>query len=467
MKRRVVLYNPQADFGTMPLALLAIGSHLDRNQYDPIIVDGRLGDDAVDRLVSLARDAVCVGVTVLSGQPIRDAVRASRAVKARFPELPVVWGGWHPSMFGVECLDEPSVDVTVQAQGEETFKEVVERLDAGDSLEGVTGATARARDGSIVRNSARPLVDVNNLATHDYGMIPVERYFELKGKSQLDYITSQGCRFRCAFCADPFVYARQWVGLDPKRVGTEIAELWQRYRFRDVNFQDETFFTSAPRVVAIAEEFIRREIPITWAATMRADQCSRLPDDVLETCKRSGLRRVLVGVESGSNDMLKRIKKDITIEQVIATAERCLALGIRVRFPFIVGFPEEDEASVRATLDLIKRLRTMSADFETEIFYFKPYPGSTITQEAVARGYALPRTLDEWSEFDYVGSRGPWVSDEKYRRVERFKFYQRLAWDRVPRWKRPLQRIARWRCRKDAYGLPFERMLVRTETGMS
>jgi len=200
---------------------------------------------------------------------------------------------------------------------------------------------------------------------------------------------------------------------------------------------------------------------------MRADQGSRLPDDVLETCKRSGLRRVLVGVESGSNDMLKRIKKDITIEQVIATAERCLALGIRVRFPFIVGFPEEDEASVRATLDLIKRLRTMSADFETEIFYFKPYPGSTITQEAVARGYALPRTLDEWSEFDYVGSRGPWVSDEKYRRVERFKFYQRLAWDRVPRWKRPLQRIARWRCRKDAYGLPFERMLVRTETGMS
>ena len=467
MKRRVVLYNPQADFGTMPLALLAIGSHLDRNRYDPIIVDGRLGDDAVDRLVSLARDAVCVGVTVLSGQPIRDAVRASRAVKTRFPDVPIVWGGWHPSMFGVECLDEPSVDVTVQAQGEETFKEVVERLDAGDSLEGVTGATARARDGSIVRNSARPLVDVNNLATHDYGMIPVERYFELKGKSQLDYITSQGCRFRCAFCADPFVYARQWVGLDPKRVGTEIAELWQRYRFRDVNFQDETFFTSAPRVVAIAEEFIRREIPITWAATMRADQCSRLPDDVLETCKRSGLRRVLVGVESGSNDMLKRIKKDITIEQVIATAERCLALGIRVRFPFIVGFPEEDEASVRATLDLIKRLRTMSADFETEIFYFKPYPGSTITQEAVARGYALPRTLDEWSEFDYVGSRGPWVSDEKYRRVERFKFYQRLAWDRVPRWKRPLQRIARWRCRKDAYGLPFERMLVRTETGMS
>src|SRR5581483_8668419 len=154
---------------------------------------------------------------------------------------------------------------------------------------------------------------------------------------------------------DPFVYARQWVGLDPERVGAELESLWKRYGFRDVNFQDETFFTSANRTVAIAEEFLRRGLPITWAATMRADQCSRLSDGVLETCKQSGLRRVLVGVESGSSEMLRRIRKDITIEQVLETASRCLALGIRVQFPFIVGFPDEDDASVAATMALIKQ----------------------------------------------------------------------------------------------------------------
>jgi hypothetical protein len=109
----------------------------------------------------------------------------------------------------------------------------------------------------------------------------------------------------------------------------------------------------------------------------------------------------------------------------------------------------------------------MSPDFETMIFYFKPYPGSALTQEAVARGYRLPRTLDEWANFDYVGSKGPWVSDEKYRRVERFKFYQRLAWDRVPAWKRPLQRIARWRSRRDAYGFPIEKLVLGTTAGLS
>jgi hypothetical protein len=101
------------------------------------------------------------------------------------------------------------------------------------------------------------------------------------------------------------------------------------------------------------------------------------------------------------------------------------------------------------------------------IFYFKPYPGSTLTQEAVAQGYRLPRTLEEWSTFDYVGSIGPWVSSEKYRRVERFKFYQRLAWDRVPAWKKPLQAFARWRCQRDAYGFPIEKLVLGATSGLS
>ncbi|HUK20017.1 MAG TPA: radical SAM protein [Gemmatimonadales bacterium] len=466
MKQRVVLYNPTADFHTMPLALLAIGSHLDRQRFEPIIIDGRLERDPIGRVLQEVGEALCFGVTVLSGQPIRDAVRVSRAVKARHPELPVVWGGWHPSMFGKDCLEEPSIDVTVQAQGEVTFSEIVDRLAGKNTLDGCAGCTYRGGD-SVVDNGARPLADVNTLEPHDYSLIDVQRYYALKGKRQLDYITSQGCRFRCAFCADPFVYQRRWVGLEPARVGAEIAELWQRYGFQDVNFQDETFFTSTPRVVAIAEEFLGRKVPITWAATMRADQCSRLPDDALAICKRSGLRRVLVGVESGSPDMLKRIRKDVTIEQVLETAERCLKAGIRVRFPFIVGFPDEDEESVSATLALIKHLRTMSADFETQIFYFKPYPGTSITQQAVARGYQLPRTLAEWSDFDFVGSRGPWVSDAKYRRVERFKFYQRLAWDRAPGWKRPLQALARWRCRNDVYGLPVEKLVLRNRPALA
>jgi radical SAM superfamily enzyme YgiQ (UPF0313 family) len=419
---KVVLYNPKAVFFTMPLALLAIGSALDPDRYEVVIVDGRLEPDPLAALEPHLDDALCLGVTVLTGAPITDALFVTRAVKRRRPRLPVVWGGWHPSMFARECLDEPAVDVSVQGQGEATFAELVERLAEGRALDGCAGCTVRLADGRVVRNPARPLQPVERFRAHDYRLISVPRYYELKARRQLDFITSQGCNFRCAFCSDPFVYGRKWVGLDPGLIGLRLGELWQRYRFDDVNFQDETFFTRRERVRAMADGIVESGRKFTWAATMRADQGVRLPEETWVRCRQSGLRRLLVGVESGSDEMLKRIRKDIRIEQVFETASRMREHGIAGNFPFIVGFPDESDESVAASLEAARRLQSMSPTFTTPIFYFKPYPGSEIVSEAVARGYRLPDTLEAWSTFDYVeGLPGPWVSRENYVRVEAFK----------------------------------------------
>ena len=459
---KVVLYNPRAVFFTMPLALLAIGSELDPNIYEVVTIDGRLDPDAVNTVLSHIGTAVCLGITVLTGAPISDALQISRVAKHARPDLPVVWGGWHPSMFARECLLERSVDVAVRGQGEETFAEIVARLTQGHSLEGCAGCTVRLADGTIHENPPRPLAPIDKFRAHDYGLIPVERYFELKGKRQLDYISSQGCNFRCAFCSDPFVYGRKWVGLEPTRMALRLKELWDRYHFDDVNFQDETFFTRRDRVQALAEQLIESGMKITWAATMRADQGVRLPEQVWASCKRSGLRRLLVGVESGSNEMLKRIRKDIKIEQVFHTAEKMLKYEIAGHFPFIVGFPDESDASIQATLDCAKKLRSMSPDFLTPIYYFKPYPGSELVIEAVARGFRLPQTLEAWAQFDYVaGLPGPWVSPEKYRLIERFKFFHELAWKRVSRGKKILQQLARYRCTRDDYRWPLEMLVTR------
>lgn len=461
-RHKVVLYNPNAVFFTFPLALLAIGSELDPELYEVIVVDARLETDAHSVLLSHLDGALCVGVTVLTGAPISDALELSRAVKRTQPNMPVIWGGWHPSMFARECLLEPSVDVTVQGQGEETFTEIVQRLAAGESLQGCAGCTIRLADGTIHEHPPRTLASVDKFRAHNYNLIPVERYFELKGKRQLDYISSQGCNFRCAFCSDPFVYGRKWVGLEPVRMALRLKELWDQYHFDDINFQDETFFTKRGRVQALAEKIIESGMKVTWAATMRADQGVRLPDEVWALCKQSGLRRLLVGVESGSNEMLRRIRKDIKIEQVFETAEIMVRHKIAGHFPFIVGFPEESAASIQDSLDVAKRLRSMSPDFLTPIFYFKPYPGSELVIEAVARGFQLPQTLEEWSQFDYVaGMPGPWVTPEKFELIERFKFFHELAWKPVSRGKWLLQQLARYRCDRDFYRWPVEMLFTR------
>jgi radical SAM superfamily enzyme YgiQ (UPF0313 family) len=127
-----------------------------------------------------------------------------------------------------------------------------------------------------------------------------------------------------------------------------------------------------------------------------------------------------------------------------------------------VGFPDETDAHIQATLDCAKKLRSMSPDFLTPIYYFKPYPGSALVIEAVARGFRLPETLEDWAKFDYVaGEPGPWVSAEKFELIERFKFFHELAWKKVSPGKRLLQRLARYRCDKDNYRWPVEMLFTR------
>jgi radical SAM superfamily enzyme YgiQ (UPF0313 family) len=454
-KPRVVLYNPRAPFFTMPLGLVAIGSALDRARYDVVIVDGRIARDPMAEVLEATEGAVCFGVGVLTGTPIGDALTITEAVRAARPACRIVWGGWHPSLFPAETLREASIDAVVIGQGERTFAELVERAAAGETLAGVAGSIAH---GSLA--PSRPMADINHLPAHDYSLVDVEQYFARKGERQLDYITSQGCRFRCTFCADPTVYGRGWFGLAAERVGYELQELWRRCRFTDIGFQDETFFTHAKRVGAIAEEICRRDLAFSWMATMRADQGARLDDAVLAACRRAGLRRVMIGLESGSQAMLDWMKKDVALDQVFVAAEKCRRHGVAVLFNLIVGFPGEPPESVAATLAVARRLRALGPDFQVALFYYRPYPGTAITDDLARRGFALPRRLDEWAAIESAAWRSPWVDDEKRARIEGFRFYQRIGWSRSSRWRRPIQAVARWRCERGVYAFPIEKAIA-------
>ena len=458
-KQKVVLYNPVSVFYTMPLSLVAIGSHLDTDTCDVRIIDGRLEKNPEATVLREMKDALCLGITVLTGAPIRDALKISRTVKATYPDVPVIWGGWHPSLFPIDSLEDPNIDFTVQGQGEITFRELVERLANHSSPEELNGI-AQHTNGSVTQHPPRAMTDMNSLAPHDYSLIPVEKYFQFKKQRQLDYISSTGCFWRCAFCADPFVYKRGWTGLTPERVGAELAHLDKQYNLDEVSFQDETFFTYKKRVVAISEELLKHRCDFKWTATMRADQGYKIADETFALMVKSGLRRVLLGIESGSQEMLDWMKKDITLEQVMICAAKLVRHNIGGIFPFIVGFPDEPEESVHASINLANKLRAMSPGFETPFFYFKPYPGSEITQSVVNNGYTMPQTLDEWADFDYIGSSGPWVSESKFKFIERFKFYNRAAWGRSRLARLPLKPIARLRCRKGYYKFPVEKAII-------
>lgn len=458
MRRRVVLYNPPAVFWTMPLALVAIGSALERRRFDVEIVDGRL--EPLAHLLERLDGALCLGVTVLTGSPLGEALAASRAARQRYPDLPVVWGGWHPSLFPAACAAEPAVTAAVVGQGEATFAEVVRRFAEGEPLDGVAGCWVDGGDGPTPPRPA-VLADVNGFPSHDYELLDVERYFRAKGRRQLDAITSQGCRFRCSFCADPAVFRRDWSGLEPGRVVAEAVERWRRWLFDDYAFQDETFFTSPTRVTAVAEGLLGRGARFTWSATLRADQGRRMDDEAFRLCRQSGLRDVVLGLESGHPDTLRAIRKDITLDDVWDCADKLRRHGIGAHVGVIVGFPDEPRESVLASLEAARRLREMSPDFRVSVFAYQPYPGNPIADRLERRGYRFPATLGEWAEFDYVGGRAAWLDEDLAPLVDGFRFYQGLGWDRSRSvLERPLRGLARWRVRRHDYRWPVDRWLA-------
>lgn len=456
-RAKVVLYNPKAVFFDMPLALLAVGSALDPQQFEVAIIDGRLVDDAHQRVLAELDGAFCLGITVLTGRPIVDAMELSRKVRARFPKVPIVWGGWHPSIFPKDAIEEGIADVCVKGQGELSFARWLEARLKNQSGP-VAGCYQRSQEGQWQIGAPVPLSDPNQFRSLDYSLIQVEDYFEKKGRRQLDYISSFGCRYRCAFCADPHVYKRSWSGFTAERVVTELRDLVEAYRVTDINFQDETFFTDRDRSLAIAKGITG--LSVSWAATLRADQGSRLSEQEWDLLVKSGMRRVLIGVESGSPEMLVKIQKDLKHEQVWLCAERAVKRGVAAIFPFIVGFPDESEQSVDDSLRMAAKLRAMSSQFATPVFYYKPYPGTALTPSDDVAGVKLPSGLYEWSEFDYVDDRGPWVSDSKYRKVEAYKFFNDLGYAKAKGWLWPLRWIARMRCEKLMLRVPLERFLL-------
>ncbi len=468
-RRPIVLYNPRGESHILPLALVHIGSMLPERTVH--IVDGRVDVAPESRVAALAQDALCLGVTVLTGAPILDALRVTRMARAARPDLPVVWGGWHPSLMPEQCLASGLVDACVNGQGETTFADVVAALEDGRGLDTVPGIIW-SRDGEVVRNPPRPFEDVNHFPRANFDLIDMERYFLYRGVRRLDFCSSQGCPFECSFCADPMVYQQRWSGLRAERVVSEIAAHVARYRLSEVFFNDDNFFTDLKRTEAICRGLIDAGVRVSWFGTGRGDLLRRLTDEQLALLKESGCSKINVGAESGSPELLKHIKKGTLVEEVLETAEKLHRYGIGARFSFIAGFPQEPAASLPETYKAVKALREIDGEFETPIYFYAPYPGTELADRMPAMGFEAPRRLEDWERVDLDHSIGPWISRAVRRWVPRYNFYLRHGYQRprggFAKWL--LHLLARARVKTNFYRFDLERRAVdfmkRARTGI-
>src|SRR5437763_7877234 len=165
MKKKVVLFFPsyRSIEAAPPLALLALAPIAEQRGLAVDIVDSTIEPRYRERIIEQLSDAVCVGISIVTGPMIEEAIEIARAVKGARPDVPVVLGGWHPSTLAEQSLSAPYIDIVVRGQGEVTFGEILDRLLAHATLDGIPGCSYRDAEGRIIHNPSRPTVHISEL----------------------------------------------------------------------------------------------------------------------------------------------------------------------------------------------------------------------------------------------------------------------------------------------------------------
>lgn len=464
-----------------PLALLALAPLLEQHGYTVEIIDSTVEPRFIDRIVAGIDDSVCIGVSIVTGTMIEEAIQVARAVKSVDPKFPVVFGGWHPSTLAAQTLKAPYVDVVVRGQGELTFCEVVERLRDGLSLQGVAGCSFKRSNGEVVHNTNRPVANVQTLPPKSYHLIDMAPYEALCGRRWLMYMSSHGCPYDCSFCSNASLYGRAWNCLTADRVVQEVTDLVRTYRLDLVDVIDDNFLVDRERGVNIARGFIESGLQFEWCVQTTANFILRTSEDDLALMRRSGLTRVFIGAESGSDDVLRTVNKvRFQGTRVIHdVAGRLYRAGITATFSLIFGLPDETESDRRATLNMLRELKLHYPTTEFHSNIYTPYPGAPNFGRAVAMGLKEPESLEDWAAFYPKLMRLPWLDDATHDRIQRMREYIRIAFPHSPVRRRSAARevfmkllapVARVRLRTQKYGVPLEiwalKALIRLKASM-
>lgn len=419
-KPRIVLIYPQQGFSGnyvkhMPLSLLYAAAEVVKAGYDVRILDCRVHADWRARLAALMAEQkpVCVGVSVMSGRPITNAIAIGRHAKALDAGVPVVWGGPHATFYPESILDEWSCDYVLSGYASHSFHLLAERLRLGQAVDTVPGLSWR-EDGAIRRTQAED----KKFERLDYRDIPYHLIDDYSVYGQVDQdrrifsmYSALGCPYKCSFCSSPAQYApiegKKWVPLEAKEVVDHIQYVVDTYQANYIYFIDDDSFPKLDHVRAIIEEIKARQLPVKLGFRgARINEIKRMSDEFLTQLAEAGTDILHIGAESGSDRILKLIRKDCTAQDIVEV-NRKLARHpeITAAYNFLMGVPTETLDELKLTRDLMLQLVD---DHPNCLIFppnkFRPLPGTELYTVAEREwGYRMPQSLAEWADIEVEG----------------------------------------------------------------
>lgn len=467
-KGKVVLFYPPYDGPALgaPLCLLSLASPLIQAGFKVALIDAAIDPHWFHTVLREVRDALCLGISVLTGPMISGAIRMAKAAKREAPGVPVIFGGWHASLLPAQTLQESYVDAVVRGQGELTLLEVAEMVAAKSDFRGVAGVSSQ-QFGMPRHSPERRVALLDDLPTPAFELADFDAYERVSGERKLAYATSVGCPYACNYCTDMVFYKRRFNALAADRVVSEVTELANRYRIEEVAMLDSNLPVDWRRALEIAQGFVNAKTRFRWTFQASTDFLCRMSDGDVRLLGESGVSHMGFGTESTSSNVLKLMnKRHQRVDEMYETARKASLGGIHVTFNLIFGYPGETEA------DRVETLRTMSdiarhfwnVSFSPNVF--TPYPGIPIWPELRAMGLREPQSLQEWAELPLGRNTLPWLKGEELRRLRRMLDFfllnnqLRKTTKNHPKLRTGLRRLLgaplRWRIRSNRYSFPWE-----------
>ncbi len=363
-----------------------------------------------------------VGFTAYTVQ-IKSAAFIAKAVKKRFPALPVCVGGVHATVTPKETLEEfEDFDFAVCGEAELILPDIIESVDRGKPLSDIPGVVTRDKN-EFTRQAIERLDDLPFPAWEDFDLTDYQGCYPHRTNLELPMTTSRGCPYSCVFCVRAFGKRRRFRSI--QSVISEIERNIEDFGCESICFADETFMFDLKWCNELFEQMIERGLnkKITWSCSSRVNNVS---PELFSLMRKAGCYYVFFGLESGDDAILKTTKKRITIEQIKRAIQWAKEARLVCVGSFIIGLPGETAETVNNNIKLAKELDLYSITFPIAV----PFPGTALRRMAENREYGMRILSDNWDDY---GKQYPGVMESDVLPIEERRELQKKGYEEHPK----------------------------------
>lgn len=357
-------------------ATRAVGHHVHLRDYEAT----RDGHDVVARdLREIDPDVVLMANFVTNTERCLKVAQIAKSIK---PDVKIILGGPQPTIFPEQALSSPLVDFITYSEAEISLCRLLQVLHKPEEWQNVKGIAYRNGD-KIIVTERQPLIDnLDSLPMPALDLYPMDKYYpaiHVRGRKVGNYVSSRGCPYECTYCEAKMTFGRTFRFHSTARVVEDLKYMTKMYGFDSYQFYDDIFTTNRQRVLELCEGFVKADLKIKWMCWTRTNLVDR---ELLMTMKNAGCYLIFFGCESGSQEMLDRIKKGLTVEQNYKGIELVRECGLNAFSSFMIGLPGETREQSIQTIDFAVKSKLNYALF----YMMEPYPGTEMWGDAVKNG---------------------------------------------------------------------------------